>query len=334
MSCEHEAFKECYQVKVNATMTNELKCLYEKLGPGLFEVEILSDFSALLGVGCNPTESELNLTAQLLETEFDKCDCEKVTFTLYVELPSLILSDVDDDQNAVPDQVTLPVEFRIRTDGHLRPVELKTFTIYPLTSNCNVRGFEDECWSYEQSRVECLNVQSSQTPCALDSNYFRLTFPLNRSIACLIPEFGLSGFYLKNLVSAELKTKVRLCPGNGATWVGAGLLSYDSERCEACLEWSSENYADIVQGYEHLFGLDPRATEPPTGPTLEELATARRLSIKGVSKCTEKVLYSFELCFNPPLISTEVDSTMNYRIIGNSGDEYCYEFKTNPETID
>lgn len=350
--------KDCYQVKVVATMTNELKCLYEKLGVGMFNVNVLSNFDALLRTDEPPANEsnpyELVLLPKILEVEFDKCDCDKVTFTVYVELPYLTLDDVYANEDDCPDQKVLAVEHKISTCGHLHPVSLKTFTVYPLPQFCNSRGFNTECWDYEQCRVPCVpeevqecdrsvrNARNARQvecvpkplPSIEPSSSFRVTFPLSREVACLIPEFGLSGFYLKNLISANLKTKVRLVPGNVVLTKGCGgipgaLLSYDPDRCEACLEFCEEDYDCIVEGYEHLFNIELKKDGVIVAPTVESMALSRRFDVKGVSKCTEKTLFSFELCFKPPLTPVpEESSVMNYRIVGNTPGNVCYEFKS------
>jgi hypothetical protein len=357
MSSENTDYKDCYQVKVLATMTNELKCLYEKLGVGMFQVRAISNFDALLKTDepltneSNP--DDLSLNPEILEVEFDKCDSDKVTFTVYVELPYLTLDDVDANEDTCPDQKVLAVEHKISTSGHIHPISIKTFTVYPLPQFCNSRGFETDCWSYEQCRVPCVPEEeveargrnmrqvmecvSKPLPDFAPSSSFRLTFPLSREVASLIPEFGLSGFYLKNLVSANLKTKVRLVPGNvvltkGCGGVPAALLSYDADRCEACIEFceDEEEQSCITQGYEYLFNID--LNKEPSSivvPTVESMALTRRFDVKGVSKCTEKTLFSFELCFKPPLTPVPDDVTvMNYNIIGNTDGDVCYEFKS------
>ena len=306
--------KDCYQVKVNATMTSELKCLYEKLGVGMFQVELT----------CPPEESTLN--PEILEVEFDKCDCSKVTFTVYVELPNVL-----DTSGCVVE--TLPVEHRVTTTGHMRPVPITVFTVYPLPQTVSSRGFDTECYEYEICRVPCQSqcvTECSECPEACTNpNSFRVVFPLDKGVACLIPDFGLSGFYLKNLVSSSLKTKVRLCPANAPPKEGCGgipgaLLSYDPERCEACLEFcdSQEEYECISKGYEHLFNYSGC---PPCAVKIEDMALTRRFNVKGVSKCTETTLFSFELCFKPPLVENS-DSVMNYKIVSNVDGETCYEF--------
>jgi hypothetical protein len=322
-------------------MTNELKCLHEKLGTGMFQVSVLTEF--------DPRLQAPELNPEILEVEFDKCDPCKVTFTVYVELPRvpLVAPEVNFDGDTNPDVKVLPVEHRISTSGHLHPLEMNVFMVHPLAEDnapepqdgvgaVSSAGFEDECYSYEQCRVPCKNGQSwSARECmclplsAPDS--FRVTFPLSREVACLIPEFGLSGFYLKNLVSANLKTKVRLVSGNNpnATIV-AGLLSYDPERCEACLEVCEDQsvYQCITEGYEYLFSKDDQGNLLPQ-PSLSEMATNRRYNVRGVSKCTEKDLFSFEICFKPSLV--ELDSAnqnyMNYGIVALSTDHWCYQFE-------
>ena len=325
--------KDCYQVKVHATMTNELKCLYEKLGADMFKVDVLSEFNEALQVP--------ELSPEILEVEFDKCDPCKVTFTVYVELPrvTLVVPPVDFDPVDGEDDVrTLPVEHRIGTGGHLHPLEMNVFTVYPLANDDMIQseggvgavasaGYETDCYSYEQCRVLCKNSDDNELVSPPDS--FRVTFPLSREVACLIPEFGLTGFYLKNLVSANLKTKVRLVSANNPNAaVAAGVLSYDPERCEACLEVSeSQNtYNSIVEGYEYLFRKNPE--DDLAQPSLADMATNRRYAVRGVSKCTEKDLFVFEICFKPSLVSNS-QSVMNYGIESFSSDTWCYQFENN-----
>lgn len=329
--------KDCYQVKVHAAMTSDLKCLYEKLGTDMFTVKVLTEFAD--DVFVEGPVPELN--PEILEVEFDKCDPCKVTFTVYIELPKGTLNNpvVDiNPEDGVEDVRVLPVEHRIRTGGHLHPLEMSVFTVYPLARDTvdedaqmqsgavTSSGYETECYSYEQCRVVCKSRNGPCAPPLPRPDSFRVTFPLSQAVACLIPEFGLSGFYLKNLVSTNLKTKVRVVPVNtpGETTV-AGLLTYDPERCEACLEVCEEGTYDcIVEGYEYLFVGDAQ-------PSLNEMATNRAYAIRGVSKCTEKDLFVFDVCYKPPLVplpESGPDSTyMNYAIIGVSDEHWCYEFR-------
>lgn len=309
--------KDCYQVKVHATMSNELQCLYEKLGDSMFTVKLTSSFDPALNV------PELN--PEILVVEFDKCDKKSVTFMLYIELPNVTLSDVDDDLNNEPDMKVLPVEHRICTTGSRSSIELATFTVYPLPLNVTSRGFESTCYTYEICRVPCRCASGPRIP---SSNKFRVTFPLSKEIACLIPEFGLSGFYLKNLISTSVKAKVRLCPGNFSPAAGTGqipgaLLTYDLDTCEACLEFCESDYACIIEGYEYLFNV--QSGTMVVAPTLETMALTRRFDVKGVAKCTEKTLFSFDLCYKPPLVENE-DNVMNYRIDSGTTGDYAYEF--------
>jgi hypothetical protein len=328
---------DCYQVKVHATMTNDLKCLYEKLGTGMFEIIALLDHDI----------SPLLADPQILEVEFDKCDTSKVTFTVYVELPRVTLDGIDfDPVDGQNDVRVLPVEYTIRTKGHLHTLELVTFTVYPLaydgvyqsppvhTGAVTSAGYETECYSHEQCRIQCANECDIPAP---DS--FRVVFPMNRDVACLIPEFGLNGFYLKNLVSANLKTKVRLVSGNNPNAViAAALLSYDPERCEACLEFSEADAGEIVTGYEYLFtadsiGMTSVSVRTYNQPSLSEMATNRRYNVRGVSKCTEKDLFTFEICFKPSLVSTicQRQPVMNYGIDAISTEHWCYQFENSIE---
>lgn len=307
--------KECYQVKVDATMTNELLSLYSKLGQNMFKVRALSAFDSSLDVP--------DLNPEILEVVFDKCEPCKVTFTLYVELPRVRQND---------SITTLPVEYSVYTGGHLRPYELRTVIVYPLPENVNSKGCENDCYSYEICRVECKDDESSISS-MIESHGFKLVFPLSRELACLVPEFGLSGFYLKNLNSANLKTKVRLVPTNfvpekNTGQIPAALLSYDPEACEAYLEFSNnpvggqELYRSLTAGYEYLFNYVPG--DVPPAPTLDDMAMKRNYSLRGVSKSTETELLNFDICYKPSLVTPS--GYYNYTIVVNGVDNYCYEF--------
>jgi len=295
----------------------------------MFDVKVLTEFDIALEVP--------ELAPEILEVEFDKCDPCKVTFTVYVELPRVLLTNptVDlDPEDGNEDTRVLSVEHRICTSGHLSPLEMSVFTIYPLagdnsetgTGAVSSMGIEDECYSFEQCRVPCKPASPAVTgPTLPRPDSYRVTFPLDRAVACLLPELGLSGFYLKQLVSANLKSKVRLVSTNNPNAdTVAALLTYDPERCEGCIEVceDQETYDCIVNGYEHLF-------KGTSQPSLSEQATNRRYSVRGLSKCTEKDLFSFEICFKPPLVPLDAGNTgyMNYGIVALDSEHWCYEFR-------
>lgn len=308
-------------------MTSELKCLYEKLGKGLFVVENT----------CPPDDGDLQeavLDPKILDITFDKCDPCKVTFDVYVELPCVEVPDADpedddDDANTNLPRV-LPQELRIRTDGHMGDHhELLTFVIYPLPTTVNSRSFRTECYCYDICRVPCPEISGDEGGTIRDEGVvevpsrFRVIFPLSKEIACLIPEFGLSGFYLRHLVSTSLKTQVALHPVNGGASTAVGLLSYDPDTCEACVEYDSLN-TDLGEGYECLIG----GSYSP--PSIEEMAMARRFLVKGLSKCTEKVLLDMDVCFKTPLNVGGENSVpagfTNYRIDAEVCGDLCSEF--------
>ena len=136
-------FIDCFQVKVEATMTDELKCLYNKLGAGMFQIEALSEFDASLEVP--------DLAPEILEVEFDKCDPCKVVFTVHVEIPVVLLvnPEVDiDPQDDISDTKGLPIEHRISTGGHLNPVDILTFTVYPLAPLTLSQGYDTKCFHF------------------------------------------------------------------------------------------------------------------------------------------------------------------------------------------
>lgn len=328
---------DCYEVKVVATMTHELKCLFEKLGESLFTIERTCPPAEVKGGKVTWYEEE----PQILDITFDKCDPCKVTFIVYAELPCVKiidgdLKDEDNDQNLNSFRV-VEQEFRIRTTAHMGDYhELLTFVVYPLPECVSSRNFDTECYCYEICRVPCIrnnimtttkHQQQHDHHDVSEPESFRIVFPLSQEIACLIPEFGLSGFYLKNLVATSLKTKVRLCPIGGRSAIAVGLLSYDSEKCEACLEYCStddEENLDLASGYECLLDVSPGQYFPPS---LETMAASRRFVVKGLSKCTEKTLLDFGICFKPSLSDQDHKTpVMNYTITAEVCGDLCSEF--------
>lgn len=325
--------KVCYQVKLHTTITSELKALYDQLGASVFSIKVSTTFDPILNV---PT-----LSPEILDIDFDECDPCSVVFTLYIELPYVLLVNPQVDinpQDNIPDSSILPVEFRISTTSQFNSVAVSTFTIYPLPDNVNSRGFETACYKYRISRIQCKCVSTRGCGCnILPPTKFKIVFPLSKKIACLIPEFGLSGFYLRNLISSSLKTKVRMIPttivpAKDSGRIPAALLSYDPTTCTALLEFDEAEYTSILTGYEYLFNYNP--SNPANPPTIQDMAMLRRYEVKGVSKCTEKTLLTFDLCFDPALISNSNSCVMNYNIVADFDcgecDDYCHQFEHNP----
>jgi hypothetical protein len=307
--------KDCYQVKVNVEADETLITLYKTLGDALFTVVAT----------CPPVVDGIEFLPQVVDVAIDPCNPHVICFTVYVELP------VTDDDPAV----VYPLEHAIMTQGHSNPLTLLTFTVYPLPllpEEVASRGrFDSEC-DYEIARVPCYEEDAQSTPVPIpDPTCFRLVFPMTEDIACLVPNFGVSGFYLNNKISSSLRMKVRLVPQNvplspGQGGIAVGLLSYDPETCTACLEVcdDEELFGVLTAGYEALFNYVSGA--PPAVDTIAELAQKKTFILKGVDKCSENPLFVFNVCTNAPIL-TPISQGTNYKIRA-SGVDYCYEFYT------
>lgn len=321
--------KVCYQVKLHSKISSELKSLYNQLGSGVFTISVTSTFDESLNVPV--------LNPQIIRIDFDECDPCDVLFTLYIELPYVLLVNPQVDinpQDNIPDSSVLPVEFQIGTSSQLNSISITKFTIYPLPEDVSSRGYETKCYRYYITRISCI-CPNGRCPCEIASpTKFKIIFPLSREVACLIPEFGLSGFYLKNLISSNLKTKVRLVPSSitpakDSGRIPAGLLSYDAKTCTALLEFDQSEYSSIITGYEYLFNYN--FLNPANPPTLQDMAMLRRYEVRGVSKCTEKTLLTFDVCFDPSLLTSN-NCVTNYTIVAHlkCGGDYCFEFENIP----
>jgi len=192
----------------------------------------------------------------------------------------------------------------------------------------NKKSGNKEAEDDESSTMTSRSVVSCVNSLVCQPNCFKVTFPMTKEVACTVPDFGLSGFYLKNITSGNMKVKVRLVPRNfvpqpNTGQIPAALLSYDHETCRACLEFCEDDYETITAGYEYLFNY--LAGDVPQAPTIESMSFTRKFEVKGVAKCTEKTLFVFDLCLDPPLVRN-THNVMNYRIMPDVMGDVCYEF--------
>ena len=105
-------------------------------------------------------------------------------------------------------------------------------------------------------------------------------------------------------------------------------MSYDADKCEAILEVRTDKcfFDTNTKGYEYLFNIDPNDC-CVCSPTLSDMAMTRRYEVRGVSKCTEKALLTFDICYNPPLVPLNCPNSnyMNYMINAIGVDDWAYE---------
>jgi len=167
--------------------------------------------------------------------------------------------------------------------GHER--EVITFDVSPLAQNVVSSGIFTKCYSYEVTRVPCRVVDESAVEhCkrksgidyVIDSNEcckvcnvvvpylvpdtLRLMFPMTKEIKCLVPDFNLPGS-LANAAFGTIATKVRLVACTPCKFYIPAKLTFDKEKCMACLEVStqyimSEESRKDMEGYEHRFGCE------------------------------------------------------------------------------
>lgn len=329
--------RDCYQVKLPVVLTEEEVCLQEKLGDSIFHITREGE--------------ETELSEFVLGVEFDKCNCTLATLCLYVELSEKVdeltpgettVAETTSAETTVPicDVEFAPSKFTVSVKAGTHNKSLSTFVVYPLGQGVTASGTFSETFNYEITRVPCFDTSdAAQVPRKL-----RLVVPLTKSLQCLLPDFGLNGLLLSQTIQTELRAKVRLVSATPNKFSLPAVVSFDKERCTACLEFDADkNYDAMVKGYKHLYDCGNVQSEEvankimnPDSNPFEILSMFRRFEVRGVAKCTEKTLLAFDLCHVPlkparvvdcnDVIELDDQRTGNsYRVILDE-DEYCYEF--------
>ena len=132
-------------------------------------------------------------------------------------------------------------------------------------------------------------------------------------------------------MESSMKTKVRIQSVGPNCITVPACITYNRENCTACLEIQAQNFWELcrnIQGYEHLYpgdgcqcqlkrdsknSINDLTCQLPCSATrarnaglfdvngtfMEKLATLRRFKVLGVDKCTETVLFTFQVCSVP-----------------------------------
>lgn len=352
---------DCYQVKLQVNLNEEEQNFFEKFGESIIKINRSKD-SNLLSESIVETSlnkkspSVLNLTAYVeLERLFDNVDdsvenpSEETTMPgttmLGTTMPETTISETTVPVTTEPPlgggTSVEPARFNIFVRAGKYENRLVTFIVYPLKENVVAKGTFNDNMEYEITRVPCYDTSDS----AEEPRKLRLVVPLTKDLQCLLPDFGLSGLLLNQAIETNLKTKVRIVTSTPNMVSLPAVMSFDKESCTACLEFDADkDYESMVKGYKYLYDCENVKSEElankimsPMSKPFEILSMFRSFDVKGVAKCTEKTLFSFDIC-HVALKPLRVVDGMNvvelederkgnsYRVSMMNDTEYSYEF--------
>jgi hypothetical protein len=171
-----------------------------------------------------------------------------------------------------------------------------TFVVKPLNNNSFSKGVVDELNEYEITRIPCLNEKKWLGFEDSNVNELKIVVPMTQNIKCLVPDFGFSGLLLNSIVGSELKTKVRVVSTRKCSFSFPALMTFDKENCTACLEIlvDAELMRCLRKGFAYLY---PDLSECDSSKFFSYLTSLRNFNVVGVIKCTETVLFSFDICY-------------------------------------
>lgn len=199
-----------------------------------------------------------------------------------------------------------------------------------------------------------------------DANLMRIIFPMTKDLKCLAPRLGIGGTLIDSVAGAVCKIRVRLVTTDPCPFDYPALLTYDIESCTVCLEVEDNPLIiePLLDGYTNKFGklgcdyfiddnIAGSVVPDVAGNLFSYLALSRKINVMGVDKCSETVLFSFQICvytqesiivndcgsnvnyvpscpktdhtFNNLTIAQISSKVDGYRVKSTVG-EYCYEF--------
>ena len=341
---------DCYQVKLQVNLNEEEQNFFEKFGESIIKISRSKDNNVL--------------SESIVETTLNKKSPSILNVTAYVELERLF-ENVEETENllqettmpattvpetTVPETTEPPLgggssvepaRFNIFVRAGKYENRLVTFVVYPLKENVVAKGTFNDNLEYEITRVPCYDTSES----AEEPRKLRLVVPLTKDLQCLLPDLGLSGLLLNQAIETNLKTKVRIVTSTPNMVSLPAVMSFDKESCTACLEFDADkDYESMVKGYKYLYDCENVKSEElankimsPMSKPFEILSMFRSFEVKGVAKCTEKTLLSFDIC-HVALKPVRIVDGMNvvelederkgnsYRVSMMGGTEYSYEF--------
>lgn len=253
----------------------------------------------------------------------------------------------------------------------VNPLPYNVLSSGVLNECCKYEVFRVNCL-FQSDYCGLLEEQDLHQFCLLEPllggmNTFRIIFPLTKEIKCLVPDFGLGGTLANAVSSVGRKVKVRLSISSPFKLVIPATLTVDKENCTACLDYyfhpKDKNSLVVHSGYESKFdklgcvadyvqevGLQKMWNyNIEARETLEDLfnskavrlflqngikllKTATKIEVLGVDKCSETVLFVFQLCTvafnpeqNPPAPNEGAITYVSSCGIKSSSCDYCYE---------
>lgn len=328
---------ETYQVKLKICVSEEDRCLYES-----FHTETNKVFDVMTKSGS---------PAEIVEITFDKCDKTKATFIVSVNIAP--------GGSEVLVVKSLAKSLTNKKSDHK---VLKTIEIKALSSNVDTSGVIDGDFCYEIHRVErdglmncmkiifpmtkdlrCLvpdfgvsNVLLRQlTECTLQTKVRLvstgpgcfvipacLTFDKDTCTAQL--EFSFEENFYESLCS-NLDSNRHLFYDNGC-----GCYAMESGSSTLTQRITAAN-PGIAQFLTSTVPAGSVNGSVQTTDVFRILSFYRHFNVMGVDKCTEKVLFSFEIC--PVTLAKSESGAVSFRIISKTPD-YCYEFGRCNESLD
>ncbi len=328
-----------YHVKLQVRVSEEVRCFYEKFGRCIFNLKKVQEkcpipCNTIKSCECDsdstssePTTTALPTTTEaescssdtvqcelksyIMAVEFDKCDCTKATFTLFVTFGNkeLLCSDapccVSNESHCdkiFSDKYSICVG--IHDYFHL----VSTFVINSLPHGILSTGVVNDAYRYEIFRL------NKKEDCCESANpeCFNIIFPMTENLKNMAFDLKLGGTAVKQIINTEVKIKVRVI-GTSARNCSASfpaLMVFNKTNCTACLEVCFDDVKCLKKGYEYAFKHDNKcecrckkeqcAVKHLDDMSLEEIICIfKRFDVVGLSKCTEKTLLSFQICHGP-----------------------------------
>jgi len=275
----------------------------------------------------------------ILGVEVDKCNKSDAVISLFVRLHCKEYVNVPTNLGSAEYPLFDSVTLMITTGGTGYEKELLTFCVNPLPAEVVANGVFEKCCTYEITRVPDRTFKDdglvkptevadplcrAEAKNPIGGNVLRVMFPLTKEVKCLMPDLGFGNALFNSTFNNLFKTKVRIVPVGLTKFVVPASLIVDKDACLASVELDLSQLLTTntgFQGYEHRLGLclDSSDSTNPLVVIIKEyqtattnagravasakfmalLASAKKLNVMGLVKCSETVLYSFRVCYEP-----------------------------------
>lgn len=313
-------------------------------------------------------QKDMGLSPGIIDISFDKCDPTKasVVFSLSVEQDK---SEKVEIGLCVTDFNTSVVTFRLIKTIEINALPSNIFSSGIVNECYNYEihrfcpGGFTECPDEEEGDED---MPQDDALISTNIDCMKIIFPMTKEIKCLAPDFGLQGMLANQFIESTLHSRVRIVSVGPNPVIIPASLTYDKEQCTACLTLNNtifnddgtktlfgESMKSDMNGYEHLFGSrgcehlkNKFQIECPTETSdecclvnlFQYLSFFRKFNVMGVDKCSQTVLFSFELCTVPtksPIVNSDCPNKLvgfSYKIQSRCSN-YCFQFGRCEESI-